>query len=152
MASARGLVIREGLIFRNVRQIEYARIENIDTERGLLHRLLGCRRSSRADLHRRQTRSTHQRSRSRRRQDMREQIFADTQTNRGSRDGAHGTAAASPVHRELVRYGLIDNRGMILVAAGVGLLHEAGGFASQSRTGRTKCCSPLRLPGWRHSA
>lgn len=36
-----GLVIREGLIFRNVRQIEYARIENIDTERGLLHRMFG---------------------------------------------------------------------------------------------------------------
>ena len=36
----RGLVIREGLIFRNVRQIEYTRIENIDTERGLLHRFL----------------------------------------------------------------------------------------------------------------
>ncbi len=39
--SATGLVVREGMIFRNVRHIEYARIENIDTERGVLHRLLG---------------------------------------------------------------------------------------------------------------
>src|SRR5690606_23451274 len=37
----RGLVIREGLFFRNVRTIDYRRIENIDTERNLLHRLLG---------------------------------------------------------------------------------------------------------------
>ena len=37
----RGLVIQEGLFFRNVRQIEYARIENIDIERGVLHRLFG---------------------------------------------------------------------------------------------------------------
>src|SRR5690606_37307167 len=35
-----GLVIREGIFFHNVRQIDYSRIENIDTERGLLHRLL----------------------------------------------------------------------------------------------------------------
>ena len=35
-----GLVIHEGLFFRNVRTIDYARIENVDTERGLLHRLL----------------------------------------------------------------------------------------------------------------
>ena len=35
-----GLVIREGLIFRNVRKIDYARVKNVDTERGLLHRLL----------------------------------------------------------------------------------------------------------------
>ncbi len=36
-----GLLIREGLVFRNLRQIDYRRIENIDTERTLLHRLLG---------------------------------------------------------------------------------------------------------------
>ena len=36
-----GLVIRDGLIFRNLRQIDYRRIENIDTQRNLLHRLLG---------------------------------------------------------------------------------------------------------------
>ena len=34
----RGLVIREGLFFRNVRQIECERTENIDTQRGVLHR------------------------------------------------------------------------------------------------------------------
>ncbi|MCU5788459.1 PH domain-containing protein, partial [Alloalcanivorax marinus] len=36
-----GLVIREGLIFRNLRQIDYRRIENLDTRRNPLHRLLG---------------------------------------------------------------------------------------------------------------
>lgn len=36
-----GLVIRDGLIFRNLRQIDYRRIENIDTQRNPLHRLLG---------------------------------------------------------------------------------------------------------------
>jgi uncharacterized membrane protein YdbT with pleckstrin-like domain len=36
-----GLVIREGILFRNVRQIDYRRIENVDTQRNPLHRLLG---------------------------------------------------------------------------------------------------------------
>src|SRR5687768_13934427 len=36
-----GLVVREGIFFHNLRQIDYSRIENIDTERNLLHRALG---------------------------------------------------------------------------------------------------------------
>ena len=36
-----GLVIREGLFFRTVRTVDYERIENVDTERSLLHRLFG---------------------------------------------------------------------------------------------------------------
>ena len=39
--SDRGLVIHEGLIFRNVRTVDYERIENVDTQRGVLHRMAG---------------------------------------------------------------------------------------------------------------
>ena len=125
---ARGLVIREGLIFRNVRQIEYQRIENIDTERGPLHRLLNVAQVlvqtstggkpealiSVLDLGAVQ--------------EMRQRVFADT---RPSAEAAQAPEEPQLLHlppMELVRYGLIDNRGLILVAAGAGLLQQAGFF------------------------
>lgn len=124
----RGLVIREGLIFRNVRQIEYSRIENIDTERGPLHRLLHVAQV------RVQT-STGGKPEALISvldlgavQEMRQRVFADTPA---------AAQAAKPFQEppllhlpamELVRYGLIDNRGMIVVAAGAGLLQQAGVF------------------------
>ena len=125
---ARGLVIREGLIFRNVRQIEYQRIENIDTERGLLHRLLNVAQV------RVQT-STGGKPEALISvldlgavQEMRQRVFADT---RPTAEAAKAPEEPRLLHlppMELVRYGLIDNRGMILVAAGAGLLQQAGFF------------------------
>jgi putative membrane protein len=122
----RGLVIHDGVFFRNVRQIEYARIENIDTERGLLHRLLEV-----ADVNV-QT-STGGKDEARISvldlaavQEMRERIFA------GERQAMPAGSAAETLLRlpvsELVRYGLIDNRGMIIVAAAGGVLYEFGLF------------------------
>jgi putative membrane protein len=125
----RGLVIHEGIIFRNVRQIEYPRIENIDTERGLLHRLFNV-----AEVNV-QT-STGGKPEARIRvldlvavQEMRERIFADGA--RAAKAVPEEPEARSLLHLpvgELVRYGLIDNRGMIIVAALGGLLHEMGLF------------------------
>lgn len=123
-----GLVIREGLIFRNVRQIEYARIENIDTERGLLHRLLGV-----AEV-RVQT-STGGKPEAlisvldlAAVQAMRAEIFSEAKPA----DTNITSSAESPLLHlsigELVRHGLIDNRGMILVAAAIGVFHETGLF------------------------
>lgn len=127
--SLTGLVIREGAIFRNVRHIEYARIENIDTERGPLHRLFGV-----AEV-RVQTSTGGKPEASisvldlAAVQEMRERVFSET------RPAEKVAADAPPEHtllhlpiEELVRHGLIDNRGMILVAAAFGVLHEAGVF------------------------
>jgi putative membrane protein len=121
-----GLVIREGLVFRNVRQIEYARIENIDTERGVLHRMFGV-----AEV-RVQT-STGGKPEAlisvldlQAVQDMRAKVFAASKPGEPTLATAPETPLLHLPTGELVRYGLIDNRGMIVVAAGVGLLHEAG--------------------------
>jgi putative membrane protein len=121
-----GLVIREGLIFRNVRQIEYARIENIDTERGVLHRLLGV-----AEV-RVQT-STGGKPEAlisvldlAAVQEMRAKVFADVTPGESAATAAVETTLLHLPAGELIRYGLIDNRGMIVVAAGVGLLQQAG--------------------------
>jgi len=121
-----GLVIREGLIFRNVRQIEYARIENIDTERGVLHRLLGV-----AEV-RVQT-STGGKPEALISvldldavQEMRASVFAESKTDEPAVAAADETTLLHLPAGELIRYGLIDNRGMIVVAAGVGVFHELG--------------------------
>lgn len=121
-----GLVIREGLILRNVRQIEYARIENIDTERGVLHRLLGV-----AEV-RVQT-STGGKPEAlisvldlAAVQEMREKVFADGEPGEPVVSAIPETTLLHLSTGELIRYGLIDNRGMIVVAAGIGLLQQAG--------------------------
>ena len=127
----RGLVIQDGLFFRNVRQIEYARIENIDVERGVLHRLFGVALVSIAT-------STGGKPEASIRvlsldavQELRDRIFA-----RAARVEPQTPEVAAPrdevlLHLspgELVRYGLIDNRGMFVVAALVGFLYQGGMF------------------------
>jgi putative membrane protein len=132
--SANGLVIHEGLFFRNVRSIDYTRIENVDTERGLLHRLFGV-----ADV--RVETSTGGSAEARIRvldlaavDDLRKRIFAQ---RRQAMDATPGPppAVAEPEEAllalgpgELVRFGLIDNRGTIIVVALLGLLAQGGFF------------------------
>lgn len=123
----RGLVIREGLLFRNVRQIEYQRIENIDTERGLLHRLLGVAQV-------RVETSTGGKPEALIRvlgldavQEMRERVFSDAR--RATPEAVVQEQEETLLHLppgELIRYGLIDNRGMIIVAAVIGVLYQSG--------------------------
>ncbi len=122
----RGLVIREGLFFRNVRQIEYPRIENIDIERGLLHRLFGVAQVSIAT-------STGGKAEASIRvlglpavQEMRERIFMQAQTAPEPPAVEAGEALLHLPPTELVRYGLIDNRGMIIVAAIAGVVYQSG--------------------------
>jgi len=124
----RGLVIREGVIFRNVRQIEYSRIENIDTERGPLHRLM------RVAQVRVQT-STGGKPEALISvldlgavQEMRQRVFADTRPIAEESKPSREPQLLHLPPMELVRYGLINNRGMILVAAGAGFLQQAGFF------------------------
>lgn len=132
--SPRGLVIHQGLFFRNQRTIDYGRIENVDTERGILHRLLGVA------LVRVETSSGGKAEAEIRVldmaavQEMRERIFA--QRSRLAEDGAAPAGDARPEEAsllrlgpgELVRYGLIDNRGLVVVAAAFGLLAQGGLF------------------------
>jgi putative membrane protein len=133
-----GLVIHEGLFFRNVRTIDYARIENVDTERGPLHRALNV-----ADV--RVETSTGGSAEARIRvlgldavEDMRARIFAQRSTHTADTAAAAAAktiVAAEPEETllalgpgELMRFGLIDNRGMILVGAALGVLAQGRFF------------------------
>lgn len=137
----RGLFIQEGLLFRNVRQIEYPRIENIDIERGLLHRLLGVAQVSIAT-------STGGKAEASIRvlsleavQEMRERIFTQARAPREQPAARTESVLLQLPPSELVRYGLVDNRGMIIVAAAAGVAYQSG-IAGLLRT---------NIDNWLHS-
>lgn len=124
----RGLVIHDGLIFRNVRQIEYPRIENIDTERGLLHRLFGVAEVSVQTSTGGKAEALISVLDLDAVQEMRECVFADAAQAASDVQDEDARPLLQLSIGELVRYGLIDNRGMIIVAAAGGLLYELGLF------------------------
>jgi putative membrane protein len=128
----RGLVIRDGLLFRNVRQIDYERIENVDTERGVLHRLLNV-----AEV--RVETSTGGKPEGLIRvlslaavEELRDRIFqrsrAAGHTSQPTRDAKEeaGEVLLRLPPAELMRFGFVDNRGMLVVAAGFGLISQTG--------------------------
>lgn len=122
-----GLVIREGIFFRNVRQIDYRRIENVDTQRNPLHRLLGV-----AEV--RIETSTGGKPEAQievlsvaAAQSLRERLSASRSE---SASPMTETPAEVPLLHlppsELVRFGLIDNRGMVVLAGLFGLAQQGG--------------------------
>lgn len=123
------LILKEGLLFRNLRQIEYDRIENVDTQRSVLHRLMNV-----AEVRIESSRGGKPEATIRvlsldAVRELRERIF-------GSRSEVAAAASdvAQPAERtllklppdELIRYGLVENRGMIVVAAVAGAVAQAG--------------------------
>ncbi|MBW3567160.1 MAG: PH domain-containing protein [Proteobacteria bacterium] len=124
-----GLVIREGLLFRNVRNIDYRRIENIDTERNLLHRLFDVAQVSVETSSGGGSEAVIRVLDLEAVREMRNRIFA-VRTSAAESPGETEVAEENTLLRlspgELLRFGLIDNRGLIVVAAVFGLVAELG--------------------------
>jgi putative membrane protein len=134
--SPRGLVIRDGLLFRNVRQIEYERIENVDTERSILHRLLNV-----AEV--RVETSTGGKPEALIRvlglgavEELRERVFSQTHPARAERkaavveDSSGSEVLLQLSAAELMRFGFVDNRGMLVVAAAFGIVSQSGAMGA----------------------
>ncbi len=122
------LVIRSGLFVRNERHVPYGRIQNIDAVETLLHRLLGVvevRLQTAAGADPEAILSVLPASAV---GEMRRQVFGA----RADADEGAAVPAAAPaplLHlsaRDLVIYGFIENRGMVIVAAATGLVWDAG--------------------------
>ncbi len=124
------LVIQSGLLFRNERHIPYARIQNIDAVQNVFHRAF------RVVTVRLQTAAGSEPEASMSVLPigdlavMRQRVFA-----RHVSEPLAGETAAAPAPaeallrlspRELMLYGFIENRGLIVVSAAFGLLWEAG--------------------------
>ena len=126
------LVIRSGLIFKNERHVPYSRIQNIDAVQNPFHRWLGVvdvriDTGSGSDVDAKLSVVTWDAY-----EEMRRRVFA----GRAPAQPAAGEVpeiTAEPEQvllrlatRDLVLQGLIENRGMVVIAAAFGLLWELG--------------------------
>jgi putative membrane protein len=141
------LVISSGILFRNERHVPYARIQNLDAVRNVAHRLLGVA-EVRVETGGGQTpEATISVLHETVFEEMRRRVFegraqvaadepepsstqdsAETEAELGHRSASHDrgrTLLHLPV-RELLLNGLLDNRGMVLIATAAGVLWEAG--------------------------
>ncbi len=125
------MVIRTGFLFRNERHVPYARIQNLDALQNVLHRLLGVVEVRVETGGGDKPEATMSVLPIAALEEMRRRVFAE----RGRSGTPADSAAASPapsrtlLHlppRELMLFGLIQNRGGVLIAAAFGVLWEMG--------------------------
>ncbi len=134
------LIIRTGIIFRNVRHIPYVRIHNVGSMQNPLHRLFGVV-DVKVETAGGEKAEAHIQVLSRRAlEEMQRRVFEEKRkasTSEGapgeSRQRLRAAAPQEPMRtllhmplRELVVYGLIDNRGMLVLGAAMGLAWEFG--------------------------
>ena len=122
------ITIRSGWLHRSRREIPFARIHNVSLQQSLLHRLVGV-----AEVRLESAGGVKPEAQMRvLRMDQALALEALVR-GRGQADGdaVASTEAAPPLltlsTAELVRLGLISNRGMLVVAAAFGVLAQAGG-------------------------
>jgi putative membrane protein len=127
------LVISSGILFRNERHVPYVRIQNLDAVRNVLHRLLGVAEVRVETGGGQAPEATISVLHETVFEEMRRRVFAGralvaVQEPEPSRESGP-TLVYLPV-RELLLNGLLENRGMVIVAAAYGVLWEAGLFRS----------------------
>jgi putative membrane protein len=119
------LFIRWGLVFRNERHVPYDRIQNIDAVQNVLHRALGVVEVRLQTASGAEPEATMSVLTLADLEEMRARVFA-------GRSNTSTAAATAPAARtllrlgaaDLVRYGAIENRGFVVIAAALGLLSE----------------------------
>ena len=135
------LVIRSGIFFRNERHVPYARIQNLDAVRNVVHRLLGVTEVRIETGGGQAPEATISVLHETVFKEMRRRIFEGRTAL--SEAGVADTSELAPdvpalasrtlLHlplSELLLLGVLDNRGMILITAAYGVLWEAGLFQS----------------------
>jgi len=127
----RALVIRSGLLQRNLRLIPFDRVQNVSLHQNLLHRLAGVAevRLESAGGGAGETEARMQVLRLVQAHALEALVRAKPIRSENESEATPETPAQRWLHlptRELVRLGLISNRGMLVVAAAFGLLSQAG--------------------------
>ena len=121
------LVIRRGFIFRNQRHIPYSRIQNIDAVQNVVHRVAGVvdvRIQTGGGSEPEATLSVLTLADL---DEMRRRVFGARTAGSEAAPAAPADNAQELLHlspRELVVYGLVENRGLIVIGAAVGLAWE----------------------------
>ena len=126
------LVIRHGFIFRNQRHVPYDRIQNIDAVQNVLHRLLGVVEVKIQTGAGHEPEATLSVLTPADLQEMRQRVFgsrAYQQQHAHAHDAEAPPAAAARtlIHlgpADISLYGIVENRGLFVIAAAIGLLWE----------------------------
>jgi putative membrane protein len=138
------LVISSGVLFRNERHIPYARIQNLDAVRNVVHRLFGVAEVRVETGGGKTPEATISVLHETVFAEMRRRVFAGRAAAIPDEALASTERAAAPAllylpFRELLLNGFLENRGMVIIAAAYGALWEAGlfrGFWEQLTNGR----------------
>jgi putative membrane protein len=128
------LVIRTGLLFRNERHVPYARIQNLDAVRNVLHRLLGVTEVRVETGGGKEPEATISVLPVDAFEEMRRRVFAARPSaQRDDTDGQVSGAAAEAgrvlLHlplRELALHGVVENRALLFMGGLFGVLWEVG--------------------------
>jgi len=125
------LVIRRGFVFRNQRHIPYSRIQNIDAVQNIVHRLAGVVDVKIQTGGGNEPEATLSVLTPADLDEMRRRVFGSRAPGGAAdTDSTEHTDVAQPVEllhlgpRELVVYGLVENRGLLVIGAALGLLWE----------------------------
>lgn len=129
------LVVRSGLVFRNERHLPYARIQNLDAVQNVVHRLLGVvevRVETGGGKEPEARLSVLPFAAFR---EMRHRVFAGRSRPDAEVDGGREAVDAGAVEartllhlptRELLLFGFLENKGLVLVGAAYWVLSETG--------------------------
>ena len=130
------LVIREGVITRNERHVPYSRVQNIDLVQNVLHRLFGVAEVRVETAGGEKPEAVMRVLSLDAVQQMRAQIFAarragaaaaavdSTEEGAALLDEPDARLLHSLAPRDVLLYGVISNKGMLVVAAAMGLLWQ----------------------------
>lgn len=122
------IVIRSGLLHKTVRDIAFTRIQNVTLNQGLLHRLMGV-----AEVRLETGGGEKEEGRMRvlgfsQAQQLQQMIRSQENTSTINQSAVKQTDTGQTLlrltSRELLKLGLISNKGMILVAAGFGAVMQ----------------------------
>ena len=131
------LVIRSGILFRNERHVPYARIQNLDAVQNLLHRLLGVVEVRVETGGGREPEARISVLPAAAFIEMRRRVFAGREAaavaadvpGRAEAPPSPGAARSLLLHlplRDLVLFGFLENRGLVVIGAAYGMAWELG--------------------------
>ena len=132
------VVVRSGVFERSLRHIPFARIQNVSLHQNLLHRLFGVAEVRLESAGAAKPEAQMRVLRLREAHELEAQIHAGSRTARraDAASEAAGAGAAAPEHvllalptAEVLRLGMISNRGMLIVGAALASLAQLGNNA-----------------------
>jgi putative membrane protein len=131
------IVVRRGLVFRNERHVPYRRIQNLDAVQNVLHRAFGVVELRLETGGGKEPEATLRVVSIEAAEEIRRRVFAQRGAAEPVAAAAVEVAVTEPsrartlLHlppRELMVFGLIENRGAVVIAAALGFIWEAGLF------------------------